>query len=300
MRTKFTPDCQGDGFRMDSFHERLNTVYEQHPLTADSILHRLDFRPDSGRVLTELDLAVDDVSEITDQNHGGGLAAVLEIARAVPISKDTTVLDVGSGLGGPARALAHLIGCRVLGIELTGRRFRDAVFLTELVGLQDRVQFLQGDFLAVDLPGRAFEVILGLDSLSHFHDRYKLLQKCLRLCTPGGKVVIQDAILQRPPRAGEEQAALAELSNLWNVTLATREDWLAAAGPPGVLHAGADLSAEFAAHLHRQMACSPLHPSMAPAEVRAWEIAQRLVEVGVLGYERIVLALRQEANPTGG
>jgi hypothetical protein len=49
-----------------------------------------------------------------DQFHIRGLEATLELARLAEIRADDVVLDIGGGLGGPARALASQFGCSVL------------------------------------------------------------------------------------------------------------------------------------------------------------------------------------------
>ena len=54
-----------------------------------------------------------------DHFHGRGLEATRDMAGLLPIATTDHVLDVGSGLGGPARYLARRFGCRVSGIDLT-------------------------------------------------------------------------------------------------------------------------------------------------------------------------------------
>src|ERR1700741_2057670 len=53
-----------------------------------------------------------------DQFHTRGLAATADLARLAGITADMSVLDVGSGVGGPARFLAETYGCQVTGIGL--------------------------------------------------------------------------------------------------------------------------------------------------------------------------------------
>jgi sarcosine/dimethylglycine N-methyltransferase len=54
-----------------------------------------------------------------DQFHTRGLAATVELAKLAGISAEMSVLDVGSGVGGPARFLAATYGCRVTGVDLS-------------------------------------------------------------------------------------------------------------------------------------------------------------------------------------
>src|SRR5258708_1596365 len=127
----------------DVLLQRLNAAYEQHPLTAVAIMDRIrSDRALGTSTLTEFDFAVDLSRGITDQNHVGELAAVIEIARYLHAEREPRVLDVGSGLGGPARVLAYLFRCHVIGVEITQQRFRDSIRLTELAGLRERAQFV--------------------------------------------------------------------------------------------------------------------------------------------------------------
>src|SRR5260370_22082208 len=80
-----------------------------------------------------------------DQFHVRGLGAARELAEALGINAGVSLLDVGCGLGGPARFLAATYGCHVTGIDLSQPFIEAARMLTERCGLAGRVTFLQGD-----------------------------------------------------------------------------------------------------------------------------------------------------------
>lgn len=73
-----------------------------------------------------------------DQFHTRGLAATTELARLAGITVDMSVLDVGSGVGGPARFLAATYGCRVTGVDLSEPFVDAARYLTARAGLSGR------------------------------------------------------------------------------------------------------------------------------------------------------------------
>ena len=54
-----------------------------------------------------------------DQFHTRGLAATAELAKLAGMATGISVLDVGAGVGGPARFLAATCGCRVKGVDLS-------------------------------------------------------------------------------------------------------------------------------------------------------------------------------------
>jgi len=85
-----------------------------------------------------------------DQFHTRGLAATTEFARLAGITADMSVLDVGSGIGGPARFIAAACGCRVTGIDLSEPFVDAARYLTERTGQSGQVSFHVAD--ALQLP----------------------------------------------------------------------------------------------------------------------------------------------------
>src|SRR5262249_25110234 len=70
-----------------------------------------------------------------DQFHVRGLAATRELAEALGIGAGANLLDLGCGLGGPARFLAATYGCQVTGIDLSQPFIEAARMLTERSGL---------------------------------------------------------------------------------------------------------------------------------------------------------------------
>src|SRR5260370_38077988 len=86
------------------------------------------------------ELSPRDVAEL-DQFHVGGPEATEELARLLAPSPGTHVLDIGSGLGGPARYLAAEFGCCVSGIDLTAAYCRLASLLSDRMDLKGAVEF---------------------------------------------------------------------------------------------------------------------------------------------------------------
>src|SRR5258708_12795789 len=102
-----------------------------------------------------------------DEFHVGGLEATQELAKGMELRAGLRLLDVGSGLGGPARYFAAKHGCRVTGIDLTEEFVRVAGSLTRRTKLDGLVEFRQGS--ALELPferhtfDRAYMIHVGMN-----------------------------------------------------------------------------------------------------------------------------------------
>ena len=99
-------------------------------------------------------LTIDNLAP-ADQFHSGGKASTDRLARLARLKPGMRVLDVGGGLGGPARTLAVEHGCVVTVVDLTESYVRTGRWLTARLGLTDRVSHRVGDALALDKIGRA-------------------------------------------------------------------------------------------------------------------------------------------------
>lgn len=85
-----------------------------------------------------------------DQFHAGGPEAVERLLPSLALAPGMTVLDIGSGLGGPARQIARTTGCRVVGVDVTPAYVDAAEELTASTGLTHLVTFVCSDVAAVD------------------------------------------------------------------------------------------------------------------------------------------------------
>ena len=143
-------------------------------------------------------LTIDDLAP-ADQFHGGGKGATERLARLAGLKPDTRVLDVGGGLGGPARTLAGQFGCRVTVIDLTESYVRTDAALAARLELADRVTHRVGDALALDVDGELFDVLWTQNSGMNIADKERLYAGFARVLRPGGRLVLQE------PMAGPVQ-----------------------------------------------------------------------------------------------
>jgi SAM-dependent methyltransferase len=121
-----------------------------------------------------------------DQIHGGGLAATASHAALVPFGPDTRVLDIGCGIGGPARYLAATFGCRVTGIDLVPDFIDAARLLTEKMGLQDQVDFECADATKLPFGDGAFDVVWSQNVTMNIENKAGFYAEIARVLRPGG------------------------------------------------------------------------------------------------------------------
>lgn len=129
-----------------------------------------------------------------DEFHTGGLAATREVVAALDPGDGDRVLDVGSGLGGPARLLAAQRGCDVTGIDLTPEFVKVAQLLTERTGLTDRVRFVSGDALDLPFEDGAFDAAITQHVAMNIADRARLYSEIHRVIRPGGRFALYDVV----------------------------------------------------------------------------------------------------------
>jgi ubiquinone/menaquinone biosynthesis C-methylase UbiE len=204
-----------------------------------------------------------------DQFHTRGLAATMDLARLAGITADMSVLDVGSGVGGPARALAASNGCRVTGIDLSEPFVDAARYLTERTGQSGQVSFQTGSALALPFDDGGFDVVLLQHVAMNIADRARLYREIRRVLKVGGKFATYDVVLKggephypvpwaRAPltsflftaeatREAVEQAGLRAI--VWQDDSETAKAWFAqvrASGPPPSPNLGVVMGPDFA------------------------------------------------------
>jgi ubiquinone/menaquinone biosynthesis C-methylase UbiE len=136
-------------------------------------------------------LTVDDLAA-SDHFHSGGKAATRRLARLAGLASGMRVLDVGGGLGGPARMLAAEFGCQVTVIDLTESYVQAAAMLTERLGLGHRVSHHMGDALDLPVDDGSFDVVWTQNSGMNIPDKERLYAGLYRVLRAGGGLAFQE------------------------------------------------------------------------------------------------------------
>jgi ubiquinone/menaquinone biosynthesis C-methylase UbiE len=184
--------------------DRVAIHYSESSALADAIAQNLRGAGKDLEKLTTADLAA------VDEFHIRGRKATLELAEKMNLNANSQVLDIGSGLGGPARTLAETYGCRVTGIDLTQTFCDAATVMSDWVGLAQLTSFKQGDATNLPFADRQFDAAMTIHVAMNIAAKDKMYAEARRVIKPGGIFAVYDVlqgeggeILYPVPWAGE-------------------------------------------------------------------------------------------------
>jgi ubiquinone/menaquinone biosynthesis C-methylase UbiE len=127
-----------------------------------------------------------------DQFHGRGQEATVEVADRMPAGPGDHLLDVGCGIGGPARYVAARFGCRVTGIDLTPEFCEVAREVTRMTGLGDRVSFRQANALSMPFPDASHDGAYSMNVSMNIADKAGFFREIHRVLKPGGWLLLSE------------------------------------------------------------------------------------------------------------
>ena len=129
-----------------------------------------------------------------DEFHGGGIASTRDLARYAGLTAGTHVLDIGCGIGGPARTLAVEFGCSVVGVDLTYEFIRAARMLTSRLGLDNQCSFEHGSATTLLFPDASFDLVWSQNMLMNVPNKAQLFDEVARVLRPGGRFALETVL----------------------------------------------------------------------------------------------------------
>jgi ubiquinone/menaquinone biosynthesis C-methylase UbiE len=136
-------------------------------------------------------LAASDLSA-ADEFHLGWHAVTVELAADLGLVPGLELLDLGSGIGGPARYFAEAHRCRVTGVDLTAEFVSVATALTARCRLEGRATFVQGSVLALPFEGARFDRVTLIHVGMNIEDKAGMFAEVRRVLRPGGVFLVYD------------------------------------------------------------------------------------------------------------
>jgi SAM-dependent methyltransferase len=159
------------------------------PAVPETVHELLDGAPD-------FDPAVDGALDNLDQFHLGGAEAVDLLIATLTLAPGDTVLDVGSGFGGPARQIARRTGATVVGVDLAAGYVQAARDLTARAGLSDQVGFEVTD-IATFHPRTPFSAAVTMHVQMSVAEKSGWFSQIGRRLAPGARLAVWE-VCQQP------------------------------------------------------------------------------------------------------
>lgn len=144
------------------------------------------------RILKAMELAgidpksatIEDLAPV-DHFHARGFLATVDLADALPVKEGDRLVDIGCGIGGPARYLAKRFRCHVDGIDITAPFVEAGNKLSALVGMNDLVEFRHGDGQRLPYESEIFDGGYAQHVTMNVPDRDVFFEEAFRVLKPG-------------------------------------------------------------------------------------------------------------------
>jgi len=128
-----------------------------------------------------------DILAPIEELHLHGRAATMELANEVGLNEKMSVLDIGCGIGGPARTLASEFGCHITGIDLSKEYCNAAELINNKLGLNENIKIQQVNALDMPFDNAEFDVVFMQHVLMNIENKQQLFSQINRVLRPKGR-----------------------------------------------------------------------------------------------------------------
>ena len=162
------------------------------------------------------------LAELDFTKHLGGQKTTRELIELCHIDEDTSVLDVGCGVGMTPCYIAKRYGCRVVGVDIRDSMIGRSKERAIREGVEDRVEFRVADVQDLPFEDALFDVVIGESIVAFVEDKQRAVNECVRVTKPGGYVGLNETTWMKAPTP----ELLAYLSRTFgHLELLTPEGW---------------------------------------------------------------------------
>ncbi len=140
---------------------------------------------------------------------------ITDLFAALKLTKDSVVLSVGEGNGAPSRLLAKLIGCHVVGVDVSPLQIANACEVARLHGIEELVEYVQQDASMLDLGERRFDAAYLNETFCHWENKHSALRRILAHLKPKALLGINDWLRGRQGTLNEAYHALPAFRDLY-------------------------------------------------------------------------------------
>jgi SAM-dependent methyltransferase len=170
-----------------------------------------------------IEIGSEEYREIMNQTYDEGLLRCMDIAERndfygivaergirffgekLGLTTESRLLDLCSGIGGPARYFAKTYGCKVTAIDISDFNHRTAQARTKEAGLDHLVNFLHGNALDFPFPEASFTHVFGCEAWCYFPDKVELYRSAYRTLKRGGVIAFLESACDAPVHLHTEE-----------------------------------------------------------------------------------------------
>ena len=148
----------------------------------------------------------------------GGKKSVMKVVQNTFINKGSTVLDVGCNTGYSTFEIAHLVKCKVTGLDISPEMIAAANAEREVDSHKEFTEFIVGDGMNLPFAEETFDLVMSGGSTAFIPDKKKALTEYERVTKTWGFVADINFFYHTPP----PERILVEMNNLMNINI---EPW---------------------------------------------------------------------------
>ncbi|KAK4619475.1 Sterol 24-C-methyltransferase [Fulvia fulva] len=108
------------------------------------------------------------------------------LALKMNLQEGQRVLDVGCGVGGPAREIAKFSGVNIVGLNNNDYQIERATRYAEKEGLSNQLSYVKGDFMQMSFPDNSFDAVYAIEATVHAPSLEGIYSEIFRVLKPGG------------------------------------------------------------------------------------------------------------------
>lgn len=108
------------------------------------------------------------------------------LAHKIGITENSTVLDVGCGVGGPAREICRFTGANIVGLNNNDYQILRATHYAQQAGLAHKLKFVKGDFMQMDFEPNTFDSVYAIEATVHAPSLEGVYGQIYKVLKPGG------------------------------------------------------------------------------------------------------------------
>ncbi|ODV95841.1 hypothetical protein PACTADRAFT_49286 [Pachysolen tannophilus NRRL Y-2460] len=108
------------------------------------------------------------------------------LAAKMGITENMKVLDVGCGVGGPAREICRFTDCSIIGLNNNDYQIERANYYSKQYKLDDKLSFVKGDFMQMDFEPNSFDAVYAIEATVHAPVLEGVYGEIYKVLKPGG------------------------------------------------------------------------------------------------------------------